>query len=191
MPAPARTTTDAVVAAGRAIVEREGLGALTMQAVASAVGVRAPSLYKRVEGRDGLVRLIADQAATELAADLDGAVGGEDPAADLRALAAAFRAFALRHPATYPLLFDPRLAGVSPEARDRSADAVRRVAAGLAGEDRELPAARMVVAWAHGFVTMELAGAFQLGGDVDEAWEFALDGLVTALGRRRRVSGSR
>jgi hypothetical protein len=41
-----------------------------------------------------------------------------------------------------------------------------------------------VVAWANGFVTMELAGAFQLGGDVDEAWDYALDGLVVALGRR-------
>jgi AcrR family transcriptional regulator len=184
MPALARTSTDAVVSAGRAIIERDGVGALTMQAVAAAVGVRAPSLYKRVAGRDGLVRLIADQAAMEIAAQLDGAIGGADPAADLRALAAALRAFALRNPATFPLLFDPRLAGVSPEARDRSVEAVRRVAAALAGAEHELPAARMVVAWANGFVTMELAGAFQLGGDVDEAWDYALDGLVVALGRR-------
>jgi hypothetical protein len=82
------------------------------------------------------------------------------------------------------LLFDPRLAGVSPEARERPVEAVRRVAAALAGAEHELPAARMVVAWANGFVTMELAGAFQLGGDVDEAWDYALDGLVVALGRR-------
>jgi len=181
MPAPARTSTDAVVAAGRAIVERDGLDALTMQAVASAVGVRAPSLYKRVAGRAGLVRLIADQAAGELAEELDGAVAGVDPAADLRALATVFRAFAHRNPATYPLLVDPRLGGVSAELRDRSADAVRRVAGRLAGADHELAAARMLVAWANGFVTMELAGAFQLGGEVEEAWEFALDGLVTAL----------
>ena len=168
MPAPARTSTDAVVAAGRAIVERDGLDALTMNAVASAVGVRAPSLYKRVAGRAGLVRLIADQAAAELTVELDGAVAGDDPAADLRALATVFRAFAHRNPSTYPLLFDP-LGGVSAELRDRSAAAVRRVAGRLAGADHELAAARMVVAWANGFVTMELAGAFQLGGEVEEA----------------------
>jgi hypothetical protein len=34
-------------------------------------------------------------------------------------------------------------------------------------------------------VSMELAGAFRLGGDVDDAWDFALRGLVAAL------SGSR
>jgi AcrR family transcriptional regulator len=183
MPAPARTSTDAVVAAGRALLERDGLEALTMLAVAQAVGVRAPSLYKRVASRDALVGLITDQVALELAGEIDEVIDGGDPAADLRALASAFRDFALRNPATYPLLFDPRHGGVSETARDASVGAVRRVVERLVGRDRELPASRMVVAWANGFVTMELAGAFQLGGDLDEAWEFGLDGLVRALRR--------
>src|SRR5262245_2990214 len=184
MPAPARTTNEAVVAAGRTIIERQGVDALTMQAVADAVGVRAPSLYKRVAGRDALVQLIADQAALELAAQLDEAVEGVDAAADLRALAGAFRRFARRNPATYPLLFDPRQGRMSPEARDRSSDPVRRVTAALAGDEDALSAARFVTAWANGFVSMELAGAFQLGGDVDEAWDFALDRLGAALATR-------
>jgi AcrR family transcriptional regulator len=185
MPAPPRTSTEAVVAAGRAILERDGLDALTMHAVADAVGVKAPSLYKRVAGRDTLVRLVVDQAALELAAEVDAAVGGADPSADLRAVADTFRRFARRNPAAYPLLFDPRQGGMSDEARDRSSAAVRRVSAALAGEEHALVGARMVVAWAHGFVTMELAGAFRLGGDVEDAWDFALRGLVAAL------SGSR
>ena len=181
MPAPARTTTPAVVAAARRLLEQHGLDALTMQAVADAVGVRAPSLYKRVAGRDALLRLIVDQAALELADDLDRAVRGADPAADLRAVAEAFRAFARRNPATYPLLFDPRQGGMSAESRDRASDAVRRVAAALAGDEHALQAARLVTAWANGFVTMELAGAFRLGGDVDEAWDYAVAGLTRAL----------
>jgi AcrR family transcriptional regulator len=185
MPAQARTSTDAIVAAARAILERDGLGALTMQAVAEAVGVRAPSLYKRVAGRDALVGMVADRAALELGDELEAAVTGADAAEDLRRLGAAFRDFARRHPASYPLLFDPRAGGISAQARDRSVGPVRRVAAALVGERNELSAARMITAWAHGFVTMELAGAFQLGGDVEEAWAFALDGLVAAL------SGSR
>jgi hypothetical protein len=39
----------------------------------------------------------------------------------------------------------------------------------------------MIVAWAHGFITMELAGAFRLGGDVDQAWDFGLDRILTAV----------
>jgi AcrR family transcriptional regulator len=173
------------VSAARELVERGGVDALTMQAVAERVGVRAPSLYKRVAGRPELLRLVADQVAAELAEALDAAVDGSDPAADLRSLAAAFRAFARRHPTTYPLLFDARRGGPSPEARDHASEAVRRVVAKLAGPERELAAARMVVAWANGFVGMELAGAFQLGGDVEEAWRFGVDGLVAA------ISGSR
>jgi AcrR family transcriptional regulator len=181
MPAPARTSTEAVVAAARALLERDGLEALTMQGVARAVGVRAPSLYKRVASRDALVGLIVESAALELADEVDGVIEGDDPAHDLRALAVAFRDFAHRNPATYPLLFAPRKADTSVAVRDRAVAAVRRVAGRLAGAEHELSASRMVVAWANGFVSMELAGAFQLGGDVDEAWSFGLDGLVRAL----------
>ena len=61
MPTPSRTSTAQIVAAGRVILEAEGFEGLTMQRVAAAVGVRAPSLYKRVDGRRELVRLIADR----------------------------------------------------------------------------------------------------------------------------------
>jgi AcrR family transcriptional regulator len=184
MPAPARTSTEAVVAAGRTIIERDGLDALTMLAVAQAVGVKGSSLYKRVAGREALLRLIAEQVTLELVDEVDAVVEGDDAVRDVRAFAHAFRSFAHRNPATYPLLFDPQQGRVSPAVRERAADPVRRVAAALVGEEHELSAARMLTAWAHGFVTMELAGAFQLGGDVDEAWEYALDGLVTALSPR-------
>jgi hypothetical protein len=39
----------------------------------------------------------------------------------------------------------------------------------------------MVFPWAHGFISMELAGAFRLGGDVDAAFEFGLRRLVAAF----------
>lgn len=186
MPAPAQTSMPAVVAAGRQILEREGLTALTMQRVAAAVGVRAPSLYKRVTGRDDLVRLILEDIALELTAALDQAATTGDPRQDLRALANTFRTFAHARPAAYALLFAPHPAdGIARATTDRSSAAVLRTAAALAGQDRALPAARTIVAWAHGFVSMELAGAFQLGGDVDEAWRFGLDRLTETLGRSR------
>ena len=42
-------------------------------------------------------------------------------------------------------------------------------------------AARTVVAWANGFIAMELAGAFQLGGDVDRAFDYGIDHIVAAI----------
>ena len=182
MPAPARTSTQAVVAAGRTILERDGLSGLTMQAVAEAVGIRAPSLYKRVRDRAALVRMVADSVAGELADRLDAAATTGDPHRDLRAVAEAFRSFAHANPSAYPLVFDPRTGGLSPEALGSSSAAVLRVAASLAGEEDALAAARTVVAWASGFVSMELSGAFQLGGQVDDAWEYGVRLLAHSLG---------
>ena len=183
MPTPARTSTDGIVAAGRAILDADGLDGLTMSGVAKAVGVRAPSLYKRVRGRGELVRLIANDIADELTRTLDAAATSGDPAADLRAIAGAFRGWALAHPEAFHLLFDrlPDDERVDPDINARSAAALLRTAAELAGEEHALEAARTVVAWANGFLNMELAGAFRLGGNVDEAFEFGVERLTLAI----------
>jgi AcrR family transcriptional regulator len=186
VPTPPRTSTDGIVAGGRAVLETEGLAGLTMTRVAAAVGVRAPSLYKRVRDRGALVRLIANDVAADLTATLEAAAPGDDPAADLRAIAAAFRAWALAHPEAFHLLFDrlPEGERVDPEVNARSAAALLRTAAELAGEAHALEAARTVVAWANGFLNMELAGAFRLGGDVDTAFDYGVDRLTTAIAAR-------
>lgn len=185
MPTPARTSVDEIVTAGRKILESDGLDGLTMQRVADVVGVRAPSLYKRVRDRADLVRLIVEDVGRELTETLDAATGTGDPRRDLGALADAIRAFAHAQPEAYGLLF-ARLPEASQPDPGRIASASRsvlRTAAALAGPDRELDAARTVVAWAHGFISMELAGAFHLGGDIDRAYAFGIDRLGAALAR--------
>lgn len=183
MPTPSRTSVDGIVAAGRAILEADGLDALTMQRVAGAVGVRSPSLYKRVHGRRDLIRLIANDVARELAVTLDAAAAGNDAGARLGALANAFRRYALVHPGAYGLLFArlPEDARVDPELNARASAALLRTAGELAGPAHALEAARTVVAWAHGFVSMELAGAFRLGGDVDRAFSYGVERLARII----------
>jgi AcrR family transcriptional regulator len=183
MPTPPRTSLAEIVAAGRSILEADGLGGLTMQRVAEEVGVRSPSLYKRVRSRGDLIRLIADSVADDLAATMDAAASGGDPASDLRAIANAFRTFALANPNAYALVFArlPEDARIDPERNARAAKTLLRTAGRLAGPDQALEAARTVTAWAHGFVTMELAGAFRLGGDVDRAFAYGVDHLAGAL----------
>jgi AcrR family transcriptional regulator len=184
VPTPARTSISEIVEAGRSILEAGGIDGLTMQRVATAVGVRGPSLYKRVPSRNQLIRLIGTDAARELAAALDAAATTGDPRRDLRALAHAFRAFGRANPETYGLLFGrlPADARIDPELILVASRAVLRVAGELAGEARALEAARTVVAWAHGFVNMDLAGAFRLGGDVEMAFDYGIEALVRAIG---------
>ncbi|HEU4895603.1 MAG TPA: WHG domain-containing protein [Acidimicrobiia bacterium] len=183
MPAPSRTSLTEIVAAGLAIVEAEGVEGLTMQKVSVAVGVQAPSLYKRVAGRGALLRLIAETVLEELGESLGAVVTGSDPRADLEALANAFRDFARGQPGAYRLLFAPLPEGSAPgqESFVAASLPVLRTAEALVGPDRALDAARLVTAWAHGFLTMELAGAFRMSGDLDEAFRYGVDRLTAAL----------
>jgi len=181
MPAPAQTSVAAIVAAGRQLLEERGADALTMHDVAVAVRVRAPSLYKRVAGRSGLLRLILDDVTDELTAVTDAAVGSGDPAADLRAMAAAYRAFAHANPVAFTLMYTPHAPPGAQERSERSSATLLRTIAELVGPEHALPAARTLVAWANGFITMELAGAFRLGGDLDQAWTYGLDHILSAI----------
>lgn len=161
---------------------------MTMQAVAVAVGVRAPSLYKRFASRQALIHAIADDVATELGAVTAPALEVDDPYEAVRVVADRYRAFAHRSPGAYQLLFTNLLPEANPTAEANAAAAVGilTLSERLVGRERALEAARFVTAFVHGFVSMELAGAFRLGGDVDEAYRFAIDSIVNGL----RVRGS-
>jgi AcrR family transcriptional regulator len=190
MPAPAQTSTAAVVAAGRRLLEERGLDALTMQAVAAAVGVRAPSLYKRVRDRADLLRLILEDATDELTAILDAAGADGEPAAALRAMGEAYRRFARASPVTYALMYGPQAVPGATARAARSSASLLRVVTELAGPGQALPAARLIVAWANGFIMMELAGAFRLGGDVEQAWDYGLDQLLETVRRSADRNGA-
>jgi hypothetical protein len=112
-----------------------------------------------------------------------GAAAGIDAAADLRAIAVAFRRWAHAHPGAYALLFArlPDASRLLPQEAPGAFDALFATVGALAGPDHELEAARTIVAWASGFVGMELAGAFQMGGDVDAAYLFGIDRLALAI----------
>jgi AcrR family transcriptional regulator len=181
MPAHAQTSTAAIVAAGRRLLEERGPHALTMREIADAVGVRTPSLYKRVRDRSDLLRLIADDVADELTAAADAAAHSGDPTADLRAMLAGYRRFARANPAAYSLMYAQQQAAGATERSERTSATLLRLVGELAGPRHALPAARMIVAWANGFISMELAGAFRLGGDLEQAWDFGLDRILTAV----------
>lgn len=181
MPAPAQTSNEQIVTAARALLERDGPSGLTMAGVAAAVGVRAPSLYKRVRDRDHLLRLVLDGVAAEMATELAAAPEAEDPVDALHRMAGVYRRFAHANPVSYSLLIGP-----SPGSGDRahrSSDAVLAVMTAIVGPDDALLAARTVTAWAHGFISMELSGAFQLGGDLEAAWTYGIHAIVSGLAR--------
>jgi hypothetical protein len=100
-------------------------------------------------------------------------------------MARAVRAYALAHPQAYSLLFSPLPEAwrVDADLNARISAPILRSAGAVAGEVDALPAARTVVAWLQGFLAMELAGAFRLGGDVDAAFDYGIDHVLRGLER--------
>ena len=191
-PAPSRTSVDAIVAAARRILETDGLAAVTMRGVAEAVGVQGPSLYKRVPDRAALIKAVAEGVVADLAGTLARATETGDPHTDLRAVADAYRDFVHRNANGYRLLFADLPAGAGPDPAELAAlaDPIVRAIGALVGESTALEGARTFVAWAHGFVTMELAGAFRLGGDLDAAYAFGVESILAGV-RSRATPASR
>ncbi len=193
-PARPRTSHAAIVAAARSLLEEGGLDAVTMAAVAGRVGVRPPSLYKHLADRIELLAAVATDVAFDLAAALEAAAdqSGPEPTLRLDALATAYRAFALGSPRGTALLFTDVAPGAAPTPGSQAAAArpLLDVTSALAGPDRALPAARVLTAFAHGFTSMESAGAFRFGGDVDEAYRLGISVLLAGLERQGAVARS-
>ena len=184
-PAPAKTSYAEIISAAQQLLETQGLENLSMQMLATALGVRAPSLYKHIENKSQLVRIVLESMLAELGEALADAVQGDNPSTDLRAMVIAYRAFAHQHSTLYPLLYSSLSSEMQPDIKVSTiavAPLLNMIELWV-GEERSLSAARIVVAFTHGFVDMELAGAFRLGGDVEEAFELGIESLIEVLHR--------
>jgi AcrR family transcriptional regulator len=164
-----------IVAAALELLETEGADALTMRRLAQRLGIRAPSLYKHFEDKAALEAALAAVGLEESAREFEAAVEGS--AEPLRALARAYRAFALRRPELYRLMTE------QPLPRDRLPAGVEERAARpvleAAGGDEA--AARAIWAFAHGLTMLELNGRFPPHADVDAAWERGVQAFAASL----------
>src|SRR3954447_21034060 len=104
----------AVVAAAADLADANGLHAVTLAAVAGAVGVRTPSLYNHVGGLDDVRRGVALRALREIGDALRDAAVGRAGDEALTAVAHAYRAYAKPPPPAPP---PPPPAGRAPPAR--------------------------------------------------------------------------
>ncbi|WP_319460364.1 TetR/AcrR family transcriptional regulator [Micromonospora sp. RTP1Z1] len=179
MPRAGLTQRTVVQEAAR-LADEVGYERLTLAALAGRLGVALPSLYKHVRGADALNQKLGALATAELADEMTSAAAGCAGRDALRAVAAAWRDYARRHPGRYPA------AQQVPDANDpdhvaagrRALDAVYAILRGygLSGDDA-VDAARIFRSAVHGFVTLEAAGGFGLPRGVDRSYEQ----LVAAL----------
>jgi AcrR family transcriptional regulator len=177
-------TPQRVVQEAGAVADAAGLDRLTLAAVAERFGVAIPSLYKHVNGLDGLRRDLAVLAVRELTAALSRAAVGRAGRDALHAMAGAYRAYATSHPGRYAASVRAPAPGDSEHlaAAEDALAVFRAVLAGygITGADA-IDAIRGLRAAMHGFVALEAAGGFGLPQSVDASYRRLVDALDTAL----------
>ncbi len=173
-----------IVAAARALLTEQGRDALTMRAVAERIGIRAPSLYKHFEDKQALETALIAEGFAEQALSFERAATAVPPERRLAALARAYRTFARAEPDLYRLMTD------APLRRDLLPEGLEaRAARPLVEATGDGDLARAAFAFAHGMVTLELAGRFPPDADLDAAWQRGIDALSTSPGVGRARSG--
>jgi AcrR family transcriptional regulator len=126
---------DRIVTATLELVDEQGIGAATMRAVSSRLGVRSMSLYRYVQDRDELFDAVVERIVNELADDPDvqlRPVDGWRPY--LTGMAHGVRRYARGHPHAFPLVATrpPTAPWVNPPLR--SLRWVEAMLTGLAAE---------------------------------------------------------
>jgi AcrR family transcriptional regulator len=187
MPRRAGLDTAAVVKAAAALINAEGVEALSLSRLAEQLGVQTPSLYNHIQGLPGLYRELALLNTRTLAVRLGNAAIGKSGAEALLGIAQAFRAYIKECPGVYlaslraSLTQSPVDAELQ-QAENRVVEIVMIVIAsfGLAGEDA-LHAVRGLRSLIHGFATLEVAGGFGLSLDCDESFRRLMNMFIRGL----------
>ena len=126
---------DRIVTATLELVDEQGIGAATMRAVSSRLGVRSMSLYRYVQDRDELFDAVVERIVGELADDPEVQVRPVDGWRPyLAGMAHGVRRYARAHPHAFPLVATrpPAAPWVNPPLRS-----LRWVEAMLTGLARE------------------------------------------------------
>lgn len=96
----------ALVAAARAILEKDGIEALSLRAVARAVGVSPAAPYHHFADKDALLAAVAAQGFRELTAAMEKRMAREtEPTKRFLGTGAGYVAFATANPALFRLMF--------------------------------------------------------------------------------------
>ena len=163
---PARSArVSQIVAAARRLVETEGVEALTMRRLGGELGIRAPSLYRHLPGRDAVIVQLVDETLFETGERMHAAVSAPGAGGPVAALLVAYRDLGRTHPRLYRLVTTgtvPR-ALLTPGLEEWAGEPFYRAT----GDPYR---AQALWAFAHGTLILEIDERFLPGSDLDQTW---------------------
>jgi AcrR family transcriptional regulator len=184
---PARLSRDSIVNAALTFLDREGWDALTINALATQLGTKGPSLYNHVHSLDDLRGTVRMRVVDDIINMLNTVGQGRARDDAVMAMASAYRSYAHHHPGRYSAFTRMPLGGDDPEFTEATRAAAAPVidvlaSYGLYGEAAFYAALEFWSAM-HGFVLLEMTGAME-GIDTDAVFTDMVLRLASGIERR-------
>ena len=178
--------------AAATVLAEGGPASVTTRAVATRAETSPPAIYELFGDKSGLVRALFFEGFRRLQGYYDALETSADPAADLRGLIAAFRAFARTEPHLFEVMYSrpfaefepgPDEAAIGAATRSTLVDAVARcVDEGLLAGDA-VDIAHGLLALSGGLVSQEIAGWLGSTPDsVERRWEASVGAFLRGSG---------
>ena len=148
---------DEILAAAAGAIARDGIGGLSLRAIATGVGVSHTAFRRHFGSREGVLNALAVQGNRLLAEELRAAAAGT-----FRDVGVAYVRFALSHPGHFTVMFRPDLLdNTDPELVAARAEAFAPLSAGVSALHTADPTAAQVAGWAlvHGIAMLALTGS--------------------------------
>lgn len=182
-----RLSRETIVNAALTFLDREGWDALTINALATQLGTKGPSLYNHVNSLEDLRRTVRMRVVGDIIGMLTNVAEGRTRDDAVTAMASAYRSYAHHHPGRYSAFTRMPLGGDDPEFTEATRAAAAPVIAvlgsyGLEGENAFYAALEFWSAM-HGFVLLEMTGAMD-GMDTDAVYSDMVMRLASGMERR-------
>ncbi|QLL10003.1 WHG domain-containing protein [Mycobacterium vicinigordonae] len=185
---------EGIVDGALTFLDREGWDSLTINALATQLGTKGPSLYNHVDSLEDLRRAVRIRVIDDIITMLNRV--GEGRARDdaVLVMAGAYRSYAHHHPGRYSAFTRMPFGGEDPEYSAATKGAAAPVIAvlssyGLVGEDAFYAALEFWSAM-HGFVLLEMTGVMD-GIDTDAVFSDMVLRLAASMDTRSAVSADR
>jgi AcrR family transcriptional regulator len=178
-----------IIKAAAELADKTCSGDVTLQGLAKALGVKMPSLYNHVNGQQDLRQSLAVHALECLRATLVSACVGRSSEDAIAAMCGAYRTFAHRHPGIYRAILRV------PEPNEKELRAANGAILQLLlqvlspfrlPEESAIHSVRALRALLHGFVSLEMVGAFRKSPERDESYHRMVGAFLSSLRRQAR-----
>jgi AcrR family transcriptional regulator len=200
-----KSTKERLIGAASDLLDRGGVNAVTLRAVAEAVQVSHNAPYRHFRSRNALLAGVAERDFGELNRAFQTHYNLKDAKGALKAAAKTVITYARKHPARYRLLFsDPDIAQAGGSIETAAFDAFQsfhilveqcqKIGKPMSTQTSRL--AGLIYATLHGAIDIELGGRAKEGkglGNIEATVDLLLNFLwpVTKVGPKQRSSWSR